>query len=110
MTVCEHFSQRSTWPPSAAVRQATAGSHAGPRFFLAVPVLSELFRGLFLHKLRAAYQAVERESAARYDHVHVRVGPVVAEDIRDITRPEMDIRVENSRGREAMHFRCSPKS
>ena len=21
MTVCEHFSQRSTWPPSAAVRQ-----------------------------------------------------------------------------------------
>ncbi|MFZ2141548.1 MAG: IS91 family transposase, partial [Xanthobacteraceae bacterium] len=30
-----------------------------PRFFLAVPVLSELFRGLFLHKLRAAYQAGE---------------------------------------------------
>ena len=26
---------------------------------LAVPVLSELFRGLFLHKLRAAYQAGE---------------------------------------------------
>jgi hypothetical protein len=30
-----------------------------PRFFLAVPVLSELFRGLFLHKLRAAHQAGE---------------------------------------------------
>jgi hypothetical protein len=30
-----------------------------PRFFLAVPVLSELFRGLLLHKLRAAYQAGE---------------------------------------------------
>jgi Putative transposase/Transposase zinc-binding domain len=30
-----------------------------PRFFLAVRVLSELFRGLFLHKLRAAYQAGE---------------------------------------------------
>jgi hypothetical protein len=30
-----------------------------PRFFLAVPVLSELFRGLFLHKLSAAYQAGE---------------------------------------------------
>jgi putative transposase len=30
-----------------------------PRFFLAVPVLSELFRGLFLHKLRAAYRAGE---------------------------------------------------
>jgi Zn finger protein HypA/HybF involved in hydrogenase expression len=28
-----------------------------PRFFLAVPVLSELFRGLLLHKLRAAHQA-----------------------------------------------------
>src|SRR6202165_5232821 len=30
-----------------------------PRFFLAVPVLSELFRGLLLHKLRAAHQAGE---------------------------------------------------
>jgi hypothetical protein len=30
-----------------------------PRFFLAVRVLSELFRGLFLHKLGAAYQAGE---------------------------------------------------
>ena len=30
-----------------------------PRFFLAVPVLSELFRGLFLHKLSAAYRAGE---------------------------------------------------
>jgi hypothetical protein len=30
-----------------------------PRFFLAVPVLSELFRGLFLHKLRAAHRAGE---------------------------------------------------
>ena len=30
-----------------------------PRFFLAVPVLSELFRGLFLHKLRAAHAAGE---------------------------------------------------
>jgi hypothetical protein len=30
-----------------------------PRFLLAVPVLSELFRGLFLHKLRAAYHAGE---------------------------------------------------
>jgi hypothetical protein len=30
-----------------------------PRFFLVAPVLSELFRGLFLHKLRAAYQAGE---------------------------------------------------
>ncbi len=30
-----------------------------PRFFLAVSVLSELFRGLFLHKLRAAYRAGE---------------------------------------------------
>ena len=30
-----------------------------PRFLLAVPVLSELFRGLFLHKLRAAHRAGE---------------------------------------------------
>jgi len=30
-----------------------------PRFFLSVEVLSALFRGLFLHKLRAAYQAGE---------------------------------------------------
>ena len=30
-----------------------------PRFFLAVHVLSELFRGLFLHKLSAAYRAGE---------------------------------------------------
>jgi Putative transposase/Transposase zinc-binding domain len=30
-----------------------------PRFFLAVPVLMELFRGLLLHKLRAAHQAGE---------------------------------------------------
>jgi hypothetical protein len=30
-----------------------------PRFFLAVEVLSALFRGLFLHKLRAAYAAGE---------------------------------------------------
>jgi len=30
-----------------------------PRFFLAVPVLSELFRGLLLHKLRTAYRAGE---------------------------------------------------
>src|SRR6516162_3381712 len=28
-----------------------------PRFFLAVEELSALFRGLFLHKLRAAYRA-----------------------------------------------------
>jgi len=30
-----------------------------PRFFLAVPVLMELFRGLLLHKLRAAHRAGE---------------------------------------------------
>jgi Putative transposase/Transposase zinc-binding domain len=30
-----------------------------PRFLLAVPVLSELFRGLFLHKLRAAHRVGE---------------------------------------------------
>jgi hypothetical protein len=37
-----------------------------PRFFLAVPVLSELFRALLLHKLRAAYQAGELQFFGRH--------------------------------------------
>jgi ssDNA-binding Zn-finger/Zn-ribbon topoisomerase 1 len=37
-----------------------------PRFFLAVEVLSALFRGLFLHKLRSAYQAGELQFFSKH--------------------------------------------
>ena len=65
MTVCEHFSQRSTCPPSAAVRQRSIADMtlSWPR--LTWPALARRQAGPWSRKISATSSAGRATSAAR---------------------------------------------
>ncbi len=65
MWVCEHFSQRATWPPSAAVRQLSIAdiTFNWPR--LTWPALAWRHAGPWSRKISATSKAGRDTSAAR---------------------------------------------
>src|SRR5580692_12816868 len=65
MTVCEQFSQRSTWPPSAAVRQRSIAdiTLSWPR--LIRPALAERHAAPWSRKISAT-SSFGRDTAAGY--------------------------------------------
>ena len=65
MTVCEHFSQRSTCPPSAAVRQRSMAdiTFNWPR--LTCPALAERHAAPWSRKMSAT-SSLGRDTAAGY--------------------------------------------
>ena len=60
MTVCEHFSQRSTCPPSAAVRQRSMADITFSWSRLTCPALAERHAAPWSRKISATSQPVER--------------------------------------------------
>ena len=65
MRVCEHFSQRATWPPSAAVRQLSIAdiTFNWPR--LTWPALALRQAAAWLRKMSATSSTGRAMSAAR---------------------------------------------
>lgn len=66
MTVCEHFSQRATWPPSAAVRQRSMADMtlSWPR--LTWPALALRHAAPWSRKISATSSAGRDTAAGRY--------------------------------------------
>src|ERR1700726_3085110 len=65
MTVCEHFSQRSTWPPSAAVRQRSMADITLICSRLTWPALAERPAAPWSRKISAT-SSFGRDTAAGY--------------------------------------------
>jgi hypothetical protein len=65
MTVCEQFSQRSTWPPSAAVRQRSMADITLICSRLTWPALAERHAAPWSRKISAT-SSFGRDTAAGY--------------------------------------------
>ena len=64
MTVCEHFSQRSTWPPSAAVRQRSMADITFNWSRLTWPALAQRHAAPWSRKMSATSSAGRGTAAA----------------------------------------------
>ena len=66
MSVCEHFSQRATWPPSAAVRQCSMAAIAFNWSRLTWPALAARHAAPWSRKISATSSAGRDTVAGSY--------------------------------------------